>query len=568
MNAGRVTAILLAVTIVMGASVPPLRQAFTERLTQVWSPEAAGYPTPSRLTAVVAQAPEDPELRYGYAVALFAELESPGQTMGRETEAVSEEAVREAFEQAARLAPTSAAPRLSWAVFEMDAAQLTRLPGEPLTEGETHREPTAQQLKAVRTARELLEQCRGLDPGNAAIDYLLAWTWLAEGRTEEALAAAVRGMRTDRWTVYDRQRVEALLALLDRTTLQGEFVPMAAIALSASESYALFERLRSTARALRGLADGSRARGDHQAAIRGYEALLRAGRLMRVDAHNMIDGLMGIALSQIAVASDDWAANDEERRLAADPEASRSSLRVLQFAAYLRAHGRSDLAALAEAEVEQGRRWRAQARGVTEGLTDELVRDVSGGPVLNAAAIWLTTAAALVLALLVGLLSLLARYWREPRAPSGWSYGQWLVLLALLVVPGQIGGLLAARQVVSAGAAAGGLVPGALGTGVAAGLLAWLVGALVFVRRKRRLGPEDRASGPPTFLRGLRALILPTLAALILLCMPATLAIEHNLERMAAKHRQLAIEGEVEYYGLQSNPQAVESDTSDADGGW
>jgi len=557
MRSGRLTAILLAATIVMGASVPALRQAFTERLTQVWSPEAAGYPTLSRLTAVVAQAPEDPELRYACAVALFAELRSSGRTMGRETEPVSEEAVRDAFEQAARLAPTSAGPRLAWAIFEMDAAELTRLPGEPLTEGESHREPTAQQLEAAATARELLHQCRDLDPGNAAVDYLIAWTWLAEGRTKEALAAAVRGIRTDRWTVYDRQRVEALLALLDRTTLQGEFVPMAAIALNASQSHALGERLRSMARALRDLADNARARGNHEAAIRSYEAVLWAGHLMRVDAHNLIDGLLGVVLSAIAVSSDDWALADEEQRLAADPDIGKSSLRVHKFAAYLREHERGELAAFAEAEIEEAQRWKAQAREVVGRLTDELVRDVSGGPVLNAAAIWLTTAAALVLALLVGLLSLLARYWREPRAPSGWSYGQWLVLLALLVVPGQIGGLLTARQVVSADAAAGSLVSGTLGIAMLVGLVAWLVGILVFALKKRRaVPPEDRMSGPRSFLRAVRALVCPTLAALILLCMPATLTIEHNLERMAAKHRQLAIEGEVEHYGLRAEATA------------
>jgi len=531
--------------------VPTLREAFTEKAAQLLDPAAVGYPAPSQLEAVVSHSPEDPELRYAYAMALFAELESSGQIMGRETEHVTEEAVREAFEEAITPAPTSAASRLSRAVFEMDAADVTQLSAEARVQTEPPDEPTAQQLEAVHTARGLLSECRRLDPDNAAADYLLAWTWLAEGRTEEALDAASRGMRKHRWSTYESERATALLHLLDRTPVQGELQPMAAIALGANQSAASGGRLRSVARALQGLGDRFRRSGDHDAAIRTYEVLMRAGHLMRVDAHNLIDGLMAVALSAIAVSSDDWAPADEEQRLAADPDIGKSSLRVHQFAAYLREHGRSDLAAFAEAEIEEGQRWKAQARKMTGRLTDELIQDLAGGPISNAAAIWLTTAAMLALAVLVGLLSLPARYWRESSARAGWSHADWLVLLAVLVVPGQVGGLLAARQMVSQGAAAGNLVSSILGIAMLVGLVLWLVGILVLALKKRRtLPPEDRMSGPRSFLQAVRGLVCPTLAALILLSMPATLAIEHNLERMAAKHRQIAIEGEVEYYGL------------------
>ncbi len=186
---------------------------------------------------------------------------------------------------------------------------------------------------------------------------------------------------------------------------------------------------------------------------------------------------------------------------------------------------------------------------------------------MNAMAVFVTTAITLGVAALIGLLSLFARYWREPRTRVGWSHLQWLGLLALLVLPGQIGGIAAARVVATRGMDASSvaiILPVAALTGV----IVWVLAVLVLALRKRRsLPPEERLGGPRTFLRGLRALVLPTLAALVLLCMPATLAIQHNLDAMAAKHRQLAIDGEVAYYGLQSDLEAVESRSSDADGG-
>ncbi|MGM0494888.1 MAG: hypothetical protein ACQER1_18285 [Armatimonadota bacterium] len=60
------------------------------------------------------------------------------------------------------------------------------------------------------------------------------------------------------------------------------------------------------------------------------------------------------------------------------------------------------------------------------------------------------------------------------------------------------------------------------------------------------------------------------LAALILLCMSATYAIERDLEQMGERHRQLAVQGEVESYGLDTGmtgrPQSGVQETGEAEG--
>ncbi len=567
MNSGRMTVILLAVTIVLALAVPALRESLGERSSEVFSPTHGSPPSVSRLAEIVAEAPRDARLHYAYALALSAEVQSSGR-LGPPQEPVKGPAVRDAFSEAIALAPDDPAPRLSLAVFEIDQAGIERLPDEKRTDADSYVRPTSEQLERVRRARELLDEVRALDPRNAVSDYLLAWTWLAEGRPDRARAAAARGAAKDRWTTYQTEGATGIVELLDRTSLADETTPMAAISLSVSQTYLLSPRLRSIARALRDRADDLRRQGDDTAAIGIYETLLHMGHLMRVDAHQLIDGLLAVALTAVTVSSDDWAPPNEAQLLSGDEDLTKTDLRLPRFAAYLREHDRADLSAYAEAEIEAGRRWQAQTRDLPERMMNDLVEDISGGPMMNAMAVWLTTALMLCVAALIGLLSLFARYWREPRGRSGWSHVRWLGLLALLVLPGQAMAWIAMRRVVSRGVEAGSTVLSMVIGGVALGILLWALGVLALTLRERRgTPPEDRLGGPRSFLRGLRALTCPTLAALILLCMPATLAIEHNLDRMAAKHRQLAIEGEVQYYHLQANAQAVQSESSDTDGG-
>ncbi len=566
MSSGRMTVILLVVTILLALAVPSLREALSERATQMRSTAQGMFPSPSEMAAIVAAAPEDARLHYAYALALSAETQSPGR-LGPPQEPVTAEAVREAFGDAIALAPDDPAPRLSLAIFEIEQAQIERLPGEAPATGEPSGAPTDEQLERVRLVRAELDEVRALDPGNALPDYLQAWTSLAEDRPEQARAAATRGAGKGHWTSYQAKGAEALLRLIDHANLPDELKPMAAITLSVSQTHLLAARLRSMARALRDHADMLRRQGDHEAAIANYESLLRMGHLMRVDAHELIDGLLAVAISSAAVSSDDWAPPNEAQRLEADTNLTKTDLRLPRFAEYLREHGRPELAAFAETEIVTGRHWKTLGRQLPGRMTDELVQDISGGPMMNAMAVLIATAIMLGLAALIGLLSLFARYWREPRTRVGWSHLQWLGLLALLVVPGQIGGLAAARVVATRGMDAS-IVAIILPVAALIGAVAWIIAVLVLALRKRRLlAPEERLGGPRTVLRGLRAVVLPTLAALVLLCMPATLAIQHNLDAMAEKHRQLAVEGEVAYYGLQSDLEAVESRSSDADGG-
>jgi len=274
---------------------------------------------------------------------------------------------------------------------------------------------------------------------------------------------------------------------------------------------------------------------------------------MRVNAHNMVDGLTTVALSAIAVSSDAWAPTDEEERLKADKDLRKSELRAPGFAAYLREHGREDLAAFVLSNLEAAMRWREDSHAVVKRLVPELVWDISGGGVLNFAAVCAAGGALLGVAVLVGLLSLLVRYWREPEARQPWSYGQWLALLALLVLPGQVaaGGFTRAlwlRQEITSPVWAGVLM-----AGVGLGVVAWLVAVLVMtLRRRRALAEAQRLGKARSLLRGLRALVCPTLAALILASVLGAWLVEGRMNSAADRHRQIALQGEAQYWGIGS----------------
>jgi tetratricopeptide (TPR) repeat protein len=547
------TVILLAAALVVALAVPTLREAFSERAGQVLSPTHGNYPSPSQLAEIVSESPRDPQVQYAYALALWSNYQSSQYDAGGPREPTASEDVAEALRHAISLMPDDPAPRLSLAIFEIDRSEIERVPLQELPEGETRPEPTEDQLAHVHRARELLVEVRELDPDNAAADYLLAWTWLADGDAERAVAAASRGAAKDRWTTYKRRRVETLLTMLDRTPVPGEFAPMAAIAINSQPGHSLGPRLRSMARGLRARADELRAQGRHEAAIDTYNLLLRAGHLMRTDARDILDGLFAAAISTITVTSDDWAPPDEERVLEKDENLTKTDLRAARFADYLREHGRGDLADFAEAEMAAAQRWKDRSSEAIANLVPALVEGVSGGPAMNAGAIFATAGAILLLAIVIGLLSLIARYWREPRDRPRWTHLQWLGLLAILLLPGQFRAWVAMKQIASQGAQAGNAATQIMLLGVGASVFLWLIAVLVLTLRKRRaLSPEQRLSRPRAFLRGLRAIVLPTLAALVLLCMPATYAIETNLERMGDRYRELALQGEVEYHGLQA----------------
>ena len=92
---------------------------------------------------------------------------------------------------------------------------------------------------------------------------------------------------------------------------------------------------------------------------------------MRTQAYSIIEGLVGIAITRIAAGSETWAhGSGADKRPPTDPAEGKRKLdeRAGRFTAYLREHGRNDVASLYLKDLEAGERWREEAMTASQRL--------------------------------------------------------------------------------------------------------------------------------------------------------------------------------------------------------
>ena len=169
---------------------------------------------------------------------------------------------------------------------------------------------------------------------------------------------------------------------------------------------------------------------------------------------------------------------------------------------------------------------------------------------MNAVAVWVVTLAFLVLAALVAMLSVLSLYWRRPQPLLKWSYVDWLVPLAICLVPGQAVALVVTYRLEElvrepAGSSYWWLLVGG-GSGVV-----WLVAVLIVALGKRAQQPSEQGFGRArTYLTALRLLIPPTLAALVLLSVLSFWSLHNADERLNDEWRVIIDQGEASYWRI------------------
>jgi len=244
--------------VVLVVTVPTLRGLVASRLRSAVGLDSRGMPVPSTFEAIVSAHPQDAELWQAYAEALWSRLkyaEGPGQ------EPVREETIDGAYQKAVELDPNSAAARFSYAVFQLDTIKLRALPDEGVPQARSAEKLTGAQIQAVRSARGLLAECARLAPENAAVDYLLAWTYLAQQRNAEALVALEGARAKSEWSTYESESARAMLGLVDKTNLYTIHKPMTAMSLAYAKTHAPGRLLRSLARTLRNVGDELREAG-------------------------------------------------------------------------------------------------------------------------------------------------------------------------------------------------------------------------------------------------------------------------------------------------------------------
>ncbi|HJN14056.1 MAG TPA: hypothetical protein QGH10_01125, partial [Armatimonadota bacterium] len=431
-----------------------------------------------------------------------------------------------AFAQAIELQPSSPAPHMRYAVYHLvNAGKLGRAEAAGF-EGVVPFRDTAQ-ITHLRQAHDLLVTCRELDPDNAACDYWLAWTLFAQKRDTEAFTIIHEALSKDHWDDYHAEAVAAVFRVNDATNLPPMVSAIATSALLAGHDFPIHSSTRSLARLLVGLGDRFRSQDLDENAVLCYRACAQIGYVIRTDAKTTIEGLVGIAVS--AIASTSFVTPGEREQVAAqfanteERIAKVREAKLTRFTRYMNQQGESEFAAWYAADLDEGDLWKADASLAARGMVPWLIRSLTRGGILNGAAVGMNLVVMLSVAGLVWLASLVAAAWKEPKQTNLWSHATWAILLLVCLLPGQIAAFIAAGMI-DADTESNMVVASVL-TSITpvVGVVIWLVAVIVVALRRRESEPwESRLIKPRAVLSGLRAMILPTLAALLLAGLIAT----------------------------------------------
>jgi hypothetical protein len=311
---------------------------------------------------------------------------------------------------------------------------------------------------------------------------------------------------------------------------------------------------------LANIGDRFRDAGDHANAVACYESTVRLGHLMRVDAYSILDGLTGIAVTRM-VASHFLSAIDERAAEAIADKTARTKrmdeARVVGLCAYLREHGRPDVAAFYERDSAEAAAWRDASAAVPNIMVKALV-DASVGPAIaSGCAVWLLTATFLALAVILGLTTLATRPWRRPVTGLDWTYRDWLSLLIWAALPGALVGVffdIRPQPMSYWWTAAVWAIPIACGIG----FIVWLIRVGRGVRRLRAaMPPEDRPGKARCFFASLRFLTPPTLAALFLASVILLWPLSGAEKRENALTHAVTAKGEAAYWGINERAREV-----------
>ena len=554
-DSARLTIALLVLAAILAVAVPTIRNG---TIGAVLSAVPHPYLSLAEARAAVERGDGDAALRLGLAefarsrleqvdlMIRYGSPETSGQVYGLWGPAPSQDEVQQAYHAAIEAAPQDPAPHLRYAIFLADRV------GDLDSSDETAPTLTAEQQELLASIEAQVEAVRALAPDNAAADYLLAWVALVQGDTMRVLREASAALAKGGFSTYQTEVARDWLQLVKHAGLHPSRWSLALMAMQPGNPLKVGSLLRDLARRLQALGDDYRHAGDHGQAIRCYETIIHLGRLMRVHAFSVMDGLLGVAVTAIAAASPDWTPpRGPEPEDEAD-RALRIATRTSALADYLSANGRSDLAEQYRAEMAAGQRFRDAGREVIAGAVDRVTGQFWKGAAPYGLAVWVLFGTMVIVGALIGLASLLAAWWREPARGAERSYRQWLWCLALgLMGPALGAAVLPWTLGRSDGPDSGNAIGVLLVASAASGVAGWCAAAWVQTMRRRARPPEEQRLGRArSWLRGMRALLAPTLAALVVLSVLGIYPVQRNVARMEQETRQMNLVGEVAYYGL------------------
>lgn len=447
--------------------------------------------------------------------------------------------IASAYERAISLSADTTAVRLRYALylFAVSGGLPPRAP-QPLR---PPLYPTPEQTARLQQAQALLGGLQRDDPGNAAVDYLLACTCLARGQEAGAVAAARSCLAKSCWNLHVSEAVAASWRVADALGPVDK-----SLVRSVGRVRPVWPDLQRGAQQLVALAGRSRERGDHATALVCYESLLRLGEPLRTGAYSAMEGAVAGQLADAVSAS------FAEATVPADAGAP-SGRQALDAAreralAYFRQQGRDDLASLYRYELAARPTFDERCRRALQRETRGLLGAVLGGYTGSAIAVWALAFVFLLLVAGFALDELVGRSLHRHMTTVPWSYRDWGLLLLAALAPS----LPLALDLT--GSSHRGFAPFACASLAVAlvGMVLWSLLALHLPARRHGYSARE-AWCSFVLVPAVRDLLLPTCAALILLSALALWPLAGASARTTAVLRAASARGELSYYLVRGN---------------
>ena len=567
MITGRLTAVLFGLGLLLFTLVPVFREGLVVALCVVLPKDALWFdpsvPSTTELERVALGHPEDAQIWLGYAEAM-SYLGLTSHKLDKWTHPKT--TVEDAYRIALALHADPQTIRLRHALYCLEKLALS----VGVTHSLDQRRPeeralSTDEIALLRTAKQLLVKCREADSDNAACDYLLAWGHSVASQDEQALDLLQAGLAKDHWNTYDRQAAEAVARIFGESRM-----PAGLQTLNVRQGAYLTRPLllsRSMADILAFETKDVLTTGHHEPAIMRLECLVHLGHLMRIDAYSMNEGLNALQIT-----------GTPARLFWADEESARTPSRInyygedglmlyrasaRKFAAYLHQHGRDELASFYLQDVEAGIAWRGARSEVISRDASRFDRTFLSTKLLHIAGAFATVGGMLVAGLPILLMSLLLRHWLQRRPRLAWSWREWLIALAVCAIPAQayatyhtwLAGRVGHDYYWGVGwmwAKEGSMVTLApIPTIAAVGVALWLVAVLILALLKCRHHQVQQGPGVArTYVTGLRALVVPTLAGLVLLSLLTLWPWHVGLQHFDQEQLEIIRQGDVQYWEI------------------
>jgi hypothetical protein len=386
---------------------------------------------------------------------------------------------------------------------------------------------------------------------NAVPDYLLAYAFFADRQDDRANEALRSALNKQGWNLYDEEMRQAQWKIYQAQGLD----PLSKIAGYNSWLYQTQVRLRVLVYFLSGLAGKERQAGKPAQAVFYIAAGLHLSELTLNNAYARVEilevkyGLPDLGRSFVP---------EEERRKIKRRYAGRQE-REQHFTAegqkylkaYLKEQGRTDLMMQYTKDLTLTRELDAQAHTAIKAEIS-LFKQLWISPwLVHTILLWLQALLAGAALLLVGLLSLLTRYWRERKVAPIWRWWEWLGLMLLLLLPAHYQSFRTYDSLT---------VPYRYNIWQISEVTSWVMGTsfgiflfliMLVAWEKHANQPEEIRQGKlRACLASFRIILLPTVAILLLGTLLISIPSQINFHRFVAEQEGSFQKGEVEYWGI------------------